>query len=172
MSEYKTDVDHAEINAALRARFGASVTRKELLQYRDETTIDPVWIRRNPDCRSSRGTYLIPGENAPAAPARKTPKSSERTVLESPFASGEYDGTPAPVEPAVEDADTPTPIFESVAERPAPIFVSAWLCLDPNCVGRKPGTFYMKDAVGDLIPPVCECGSAMHRHTWTRKTRR
>ena len=177
-------VNQDEVNAELRARFGDTVTRAEILAWRDESGIDPRWIRKGTACNIGRGLYRIPGGDGSVVPvdvpaprmARRekvSDDSDSRSVIPSPFDDDTYD------EPA-EDAPKPkrgrkpkAPAEDKLAGRtldvngeiPAPVFVHAWICdarADKHCPGRKPDF-----ARGpDDAPPVCECGSTMSRHSW------
>lgn len=181
-------VDQEQVNAALVARFGSTVTRQELLQYREETGIDPKWIRRNDACRVGRGSYQIPtGKGStPAGPIAVAPAATrkmgkhERVVLPTPFDDGEYDESAedaAPVEgkkrgraPKVDamDALVNQPDYDpTIQERAMPVFIHAWICPGDNCPGRKRGDFFGPD----MSAPKCECGTEMVRHSWTKKTR-
>jgi hypothetical protein len=175
-----------EVNADLRARFGDTCTRSQIMEYREETGIDPRWIRKGSACNVGRGLYRIPGgsDDAPALvrpipkPARREKvQTEERSVISSPFDDGHYD------EPETEDApadETPkrgrqpkAPKAEPLAGRvldehgeiPRPVYVHAWVCdarSENMCPGRKPGNFYLPDG----SCPKCECGSSMSRHAW------
>jgi hypothetical protein len=168
--------DQAKVNAELREMFGAEATRQDLLSYREKTGIDPKWIRRNPAARTGRGLYRIPGEDevtpafTPAPAATRKMGKHERAVLPTPFDDGAYDETPE-----VEETPKRGRVKESVAviesvERPAPVFVHAWVCTAEACPGRKPGTYWVKKD-DDLVPPTCECGAEMKRHSWAKRTR-
>lgn len=174
-------VDQDKVNAELRGMFGATATRQDLLAYRERTGIDPKWIRRNPAARTGRGLYRIPdGEvdanisaDGPTMAPRSTPTRKmgkhERAVLPTPFDDGAYDEPAADEKPKRGRVKEPVVVIESV-ERPAPVFVHAWVCTVEACPGRKPGTFWIKKD-DDLIPPTCECGGEMKRHSWAKRTR-
>lgn len=183
--------NQTEVNAALRERFGETCTRTQILAYRDETGIDPRWIRKNPSCYLARALYRIPvGFDEPCedvrqvSPAPKMAKREkvasgdrERVVIPSPFDDGAYD------EP--ETDETPEPVkrtrktkiddpwagreLDAAGEMPKPVMVHAWICNSyrDGCPGRKPGSFHGPD----FSSPKCECGSEMTRHAWTRKTK-
>jgi len=184
MAKFKCKgVDQATVNADLRERFGATVTRQDLLSYREETGIDPKWIRRNAECRTGRGLYSVPGADAaPSAAWVASPRMAkhERPVMETPFDSGDYDDTDAPVvkpkrgRKAASDESAQSVVNQPdynplIHERDTPQFIHAWVCDNRGCVGRKPGEFYPAD--DKTVTPTCECGSTMSRHSWTRKTR-
>jgi hypothetical protein len=151
------DIDTHAVNEALRALHGDTVTRQQVLDYRDKTGIDAKWIRRNEACRIGRGVYRIPG--GASAPAGESVDFSQRTVMPTPF-----DDDATVISRPAKIAIDPMPAVEPEAPR----FVHAWVCSDRECVGRKPGNFYPAD--GSM--PVCECGKDMRRHSWSvRKSR-
>jgi hypothetical protein len=92
-------VNQDEVNADLRARFGETCTRTQILDYREETGIDPRWIRKGSACNIGRGLYRIPGGTGePVAPRPVAPRpakrekvTGERSVIPSPFDDGAYD---------------------------------------------------------------------------------
>ena len=67
---------HVVVNRDLRTRFGATVTRAQLLDYRTETGIYPTWIRRDEANRIGRGVYRIPTEDG----SLPVPVQTERLV--------------------------------------------------------------------------------------------
>jgi MoxR-like ATPase len=96
----KQKQDRESVNADLRAKFGATITRADILKYRKQTGINPTWIRRDDSLRVGRGLYRIPGANyVPSTEtARKSRKShasvSDRLV---PAAVPQSAPAPAPV---------------------------------------------------------------------------
>lgn len=185
-------VNQDEVNADLRARFGETCTRTQIMQYRDETGIDPRWIRKGSACNVGRGLYRIPGgtgepaeapvrvqRTVPMAARREKTAPETRSVIPSPFDNGAYDEPETQDEPADETpkrgrkTKVAAPRSDSMAGReldehgeiPKPFFVHAWVCdarAEQHCPGRKPGNFYMPDGSS----PKCECGSTMTRHAW------
>lgn len=182
MSKYQVKgVDQAAINAELRKEFGSTVTRADLLAWREKSGIDPKWIRRNDALRVGRGLYNIPDGETPVArpPAGARLAKHERAVLPTPFDDGHYDGdgdADAPSKPKRAkrvrkgDPEDPQALINmpdydpTIGERAAPVYVRAWLCEDRNCVGRKPD-------IESVTEPVCECGQKMFRHSWPKKAR-
>lgn len=79
-----------EVNADLRSRFGETCTRTQILAYRDETGIDPRWIRKNPACYVARAVYRIPGSSGAVSASvsaslqSETPRSVSASVSASP----------------------------------------------------------------------------------------
>jgi hypothetical protein len=162
------------------------------MEYREETGIDPRWIRKGSTCNIGRGLYRIPGGTgepivsrpvAPRPAKREKVASDVRSVIPSPFDDGAYDEPEAETEDVAPvkvkrgrksklgAADDPQamqnhPEYDpSIGERGAPVFVHAWICdarATAHCPGRKPGSFYAEDGG----PPKCECGSTMSRHSW------
>lgn len=174
-----------EVNAELRARFGDTCTRAEILQYREESGIDPRWIRKGKECSIGRGLYRIPGGTGEAPVAAPMPKMAKRekvsknevrSVLPTPFDDGAYDEPEAEVEVAEKPkrGKKAQPAEDKLAGReldangeiPAPVFVHAWICdarIEKRCPGRKPDIARSEEGA----PPVCECGSTMSRHSWS-----
>ena len=177
-----------EVNADLRARFGETVTRQEIMAWRDETGIDPRWIRKGSACNIGRGLYRIPGRDgtavAPSVPAPRMAKREKassdsedsRSVIPSPFDDDTYDEEPAEETPeapkkrgrkpkVVEEDKLAGRELDAAGEIPKPVFVHAWICdarVDKKCPGRRP-----EFARGpDDGAPICDCGSTMSRHSW------
>jgi hypothetical protein len=88
-------------------------------------------------------------------------KSTERPVLPTPFDDDVDDGPPV-VKSVVDDAPDVPDTRDYTLKR-----ISAWICKDPDCPGRKPAS-YMPD---DGKPIRCECGRDMVIHGWSKKTR-
>jgi hypothetical protein len=91
MPRKRTPAEITGINADLRARFGSTLTRQNMLDYETETGIFAVWIYRDPACKAGRGIYRIPtaGETATSTPVvavAKTPKASKTTPTPTPVA--------------------------------------------------------------------------------------
>jgi MoxR-like ATPase len=88
-------VDKEAIHAELRKRYPAGIiTRKQIIEYKNETGVYPVWIRRDKSLKVERGKYRIPGsdyvpptvESADEdddVAAAETPKSSPKLVTSS-----------------------------------------------------------------------------------------
>jgi hypothetical protein len=55
------EVNRSQIESDLRTLYGNTITRKQLIEYRKRTGVNPVWIRRSAELRISRGVYRIPG---------------------------------------------------------------------------------------------------------------
>lgn len=189
--------NQSEVNADLKARFGETCTRTQILEYRDETGIDPRWIRKNPSCYVARALYRIPGGTADVplpnaeqsvrlprlARREKVSGDGERSVLSSPFDDDTYDDVPSDTpEPEDETPKRPRKMkiaAESYADRglnadgemPKISYVHAWICdgYKEGCPGRKPGSFHPPENEGPA--PKCECGSPMTRHAWSRKVK-
>lgn len=60
-----TREQRSEVLADLRARFGNTVTRQQLLEYQTETGVLPYWVMSDTTLRAGRGVYNI-GENMSA----------------------------------------------------------------------------------------------------------
>jgi MoxR-like ATPase len=104
-------VDIAAVNADLRTRYGATVTRVQLFAYRDETGIYPVWIRRDESLRVGRGIYRIPTDSDPAPTRRVSksdPKPSPRGRASQPDVSDDSNVVVATVAPTSDPAMTLT----------------------------------------------------------------
>lgn len=61
MTMTKTEAKRNAINADLVKRYGTVVTFADLVDYKNQTGIDPLWIRRDPENKVGRGTYRVPG---------------------------------------------------------------------------------------------------------------
>jgi hypothetical protein len=68
-----------QVNAMLRAKFGATCTYKDLEAFREETGYMPFYIRKDATYRASRGTYNIPDDDAPLS--KHGPQSDAVPVL-------------------------------------------------------------------------------------------
>lgn len=95
------------VNADLRAKFGATITRADILKYRKQTGVNPTWIRRDDSLRVGRGLYRIPGANytpTTSTPTGRTPRVGRASVSDRLVPT-------APVAPvAVAPVVTPTPM--------------------------------------------------------------
>lgn len=73
MGRKRTEEEIQQINADLRSRFGATMTRQNMLDYEKETGVFAVWIYRDPSAKVGmpRGTYRIPeaGHTVASVPA-------------------------------------------------------------------------------------------------------
>jgi len=78
----KQKQNREDVNADLRAKFGATITRADILKYRKQTGVNPTWIRRDDSLRVGRGLYRIPGANytPTTAPSGRTPRVSRASV--------------------------------------------------------------------------------------------
>jgi len=82
-------VDRDAVNAELAQRFGATVTRKNLLDYKAETGIYAVWIRRDPALRLARGLYKVPTGSATITPTPAKSAATKRSLPEFPVVTPE-----------------------------------------------------------------------------------
>lgn len=82
---------HQTVNADLRARYGATISRAQLFEYKSETGIFAEWLQKGPSARRvGRGLYAIPDgtgavvASAPA-PAKRvsTPRLQPATPVEA-----------------------------------------------------------------------------------------
>jgi hypothetical protein len=63
---------HASVNADLRARYGATITRAQLFEYKAETGIFAEWLQKGPEAhRVGRGLYAIPDVSGAVVPSVK-----------------------------------------------------------------------------------------------------
>lgn len=85
-------IDRDAIHADLRSRFGATITRAQMEEYRRETGTFPGWFYTEPfgsQHKISRGTYRIPTGNgavvsAPTARRATAPKSKPAPFVPQP----------------------------------------------------------------------------------------
>ena len=87
------EAKHAQVNADLRARYGETITRAQLFEYKSETGIFAEWLQKGPGAqRVGRGLYAIPSTTGErlvpvakrAEPERLVPLA--RPVQEAPEA--------------------------------------------------------------------------------------
>lgn len=90
------DQKHASVNADLRARYGETITRAQLFEYKAETGIFAEWLQKGPEAqRVGRGLYAIPSVSGQRLALVAKRAVSERLV---PIAAPVQD---APVAPAL-----------------------------------------------------------------------
>lgn len=130
MAKRRTQEEIDAINADLRARYGDTLTRQNLLDYEQEHGVFPVWIYRDPSCKVGRGLYSIPGSAAPVAAPVKS-KRARKTEEEPASIGGSMTCSPMQhVYPMNHKADTPCacgdrvwgviPDREAILKRTAP----------------------------------------------------
>lgn len=102
------DAKREAVNAALRDKYGATITRQQILAHKKATGDYAVWIRRDATLRIGRGLYRIPGADyTPAVPTRTERKARKVATTSARL-------VPA-VAPVVETPVTPQVTVQSAA---------------------------------------------------------
>lgn len=73
--------DHEAVNAHLRQLYGATITARQLTEYRDNYKVDAQWIRVRGDLRVAPATYRIPLAGEPErGPNKDYPNTADKIV--------------------------------------------------------------------------------------------
>lgn len=56
----KPRIDHAVHESAMRAKYGETINQSQIAEYKRETGVEVLWIRKNASLKVSRGVYRIP----------------------------------------------------------------------------------------------------------------
>lgn len=105
VSMKKNDALRDTVNAALRLKYGTTITRAQILDYKKKTGEYAVWIRRDASLRVGRGVYRIPG--ADYVPDTATP-SRRKAAKSSPLNADRL--RPATVPPIEAASTVPTSV--------------------------------------------------------------
>ena len=183
-----SETDRAAVHADLRKRFGPTVTRQQLFDYRDETGVYPVWLRRESKYRVGRGTYAVPEPpGAPAVPfvappkaARKLPPApsndaENRSVLASPFDDDTYDrvGVPEPAESEPPAATAAVAVVGRRGRKPrvdtSVLPDQVWEYYHAYVCKTNPRHALLPENTRPEVAQCPTCGGAMDRRFWSKK---
>lgn len=157
----KKNIVKDDINADIFQRYGATVTRAQLLEYEQQTGVFAVWIYRGQ--RVGRGQYAVPG-----APKKSAAAPTSRPVIPTPFDDDEPETTPKrPLRRNVEVKDPAVEAYDAPSDYRLKK-MRALVCTTNFRHPRREDTYSE-----DMSRPVCsECGAKMYPHWWAVKVPR
>jgi hypothetical protein len=133
----RNDSDRQAVNDALRAKYGDTITRQQILDHKKKTGDYAVWIRRDAANRIGRGLYRIPtdGSAAPTSRSSKPAPVASSGLVRNPDM---VDATPAPIRTAT--ANVAGPSFDAAILSNADAMAArlASIGADPSCLAEVP----------------------------------
>jgi AAA domain (dynein-related subfamily) len=76
----RTNYSITDINDKLRARFGNTITRAQILEFRDSDGVWAQWLQRDPALKIGRGLYRIPAKDGSVSAVVNSPVPATRQV--------------------------------------------------------------------------------------------